>query len=137
MFGLFKNKHKSKVKITDKKSPSKIKIDTKTRVIKTKVAGVTFTNSDGTDRQTILKSCSNKESLVLKCTNVPGHPNAVGVYRKSGKQLGFVPSHLSGQIARAISSRKKVTCKILNLTGGGLFKKKTRGCNIEIKISSK
>lgn len=107
----------------------------KKRIIKTKIKGVSFNNSDGTSRQKILKKCRKGESLILKHDPLPGHPNAVSINRKSGDQLGYVSDELCAQITKAIKSKQKVSCKILELTGGGFFRNRTRGCNIEISIS--
>jgi len=132
MFSLLGKKRKSRATKTTKKP--RTKKDKQPRTIKTKVVGVTFENSDGTKRQSILARCRKGEQLVLKRSPVSGYPHAIAVCKKSGKQLGYISDQLARDISNAISSGQKVTCKILNLTGGGLFGKKIRGCNIEIRI---
>jgi len=103
-------------------------------VIRTKIRGVTFNNPDGSNRQKILKRCRKGESLVLKHTPIPGHPNAVSVLRKNGELLGFISAELCSQIAEYIKAKNKIYCQILQVTGGRIWHKKTRGCNIKITI---
>lgn len=104
------------------------------KIIRTKIRGVSFSNPDGTSRQSILKCCKESERLILKHRPLRGHPTAVAIYRKSGQQLGYVSSSLSKLISVVLGSGRKVDCKILNLTGGSWFRKRTRGCNIQITI---
>lgn len=131
MFGFLRKKGKATKK---RKSNAKRASSKKKRVIKTKVRGVTFHNNDGISRQKVLKELRKGEKLILKHSPIPGYPNAVSVSSKSGKQLGYLSDELSGEISKELRAGKKVTCKVLNKTGGGLIKKKTRGCNIKITI---
>jgi HIRAN domain len=60
---------------------------------RTMIAGVTKQNTDGTDRQALIKALSLGEELRL--VREPSNPYdryAVAVLRASGEQLGYVPA---------------------------------------------
>ena len=57
-----------------------------------KIAGTSFDNPDGSKRQEIIKKCSIDESIDLKRDYDNEHDKyAIGVFRKSNEQLGFIP----------------------------------------------
>lgn len=66
--------------------------------IKTKIAGVTFENSDGSSRQEYLKSVQSGDSLVFRDTSSPQYPESIGVFTQSGAQLGNLPAEISRTI---------------------------------------
>lgn len=98
-----------------------------------KIAGVTRKNPDGTSRQRLLKRC--KVGQPLKLVREPSNPadeNAVMVLTMDGKQLGYLNADVACEIAPRLDAGGRVDCEISDLTGGGLFRKRTRGCNIKI-----
>lgn len=68
--------------------------------VETRVAGITFDNSDGTSRQALarLLRAGDPLDLMREPTN-PFDPNAIALYagqgRAAGKQLGYVPRTLA------------------------------------------
>lgn len=105
----------------------------RTKTWYSKVAGVTHLNADGTSRQAILKKCRVGEALTLVRSPVPQDQNAVKVCRAStGEQLGWLPAGTAAKVTRTLASGKRVDARISDLTGGGLIRKRTRGCNIEL-----
>ncbi len=61
----------------------------------TKVVGVTFTNSDGTSRQSIIEKCVIGERLLL--VREPDNPidrSAVRVSRRNGETIGYLGRHV-------------------------------------------
>jgi HIRAN domain len=109
------------------------------QVFRTKVAGVTHLNEDGTDRQAILKALRIGEHLVLK--REPSNPydkNAVAVFRANGQQVGYIPAG-DARLANHIDSGGTTSARVLAINGGpgllGLvFKalRKSYGCVIEV-----
>jgi len=103
------------------------------------IAGVTKQNSDGTDRQILVKSLSLGEELSL--VREPSNPYdkyAVAVFRASGEQLGYVPAG-DMRLANHIDMGGGVSATVVKLLRGhgilGLFFSsfwKTYGCVIEI-----
>lgn len=67
------------------------------RTFYTKVAGVSFDNSDGSSRQAIVRSCRSGEPVRL--IREPDNPHdefAVMVVRRRGEQMGYLPSEVAG-----------------------------------------
>lgn len=63
----------------------------------TKVRGVTFTNVDGTPRQTIIAKCVVGERLLLVREPDNPHDNqAVKVCRETGELIGYLGEHVAG-----------------------------------------
>lgn len=100
------------------------------RPIHTKVVGVTFRNDDGSSRQRILKACREGEMLKLVKRPSGGDRNAVAVCRKNGQQLGNLRRELAAELAPLLDKGVELQAEITDLTGGGTFRKRTRGCNI-------
>lgn len=98
----------------------------------TKVAGVTRKNTDGTDRQKILKNCKRGEQLRLIHEPIPQDKNAVKVCRENGEQIGWLNSILAAEIAPRLDKGSKVDAEISEITGGGFFSGKDYGCNIKL-----
>ncbi len=128
-----RKKKKASKRQAKKKKTRKQKTKKKRFIIKTKVVGVTFKNSDGSRRQKILKKVKRGEVLNLRHQPIKGYPNAIAVSRKNGKQIGNISEELAKDVYQYISSGAKVKCKVLQVTGG-TRKAPTRGCNIEINI---
>lgn len=104
-----------------------------------KVAGVTFDNPDGTNRQDVLKrtKVGPDVSLVWERDN-PHSKTAVAVYNRDGQQLGYLPEghDLARQVERGVA-----TARIKAITGGPgclgqfiPFNRKNYGCVLQIFI---
>lgn len=98
----------------------------------TKIAGVAHKNSDGTNRQEILKQCNKGGKLTLIHEPVPQDENAVKVCRENGEQIGWLNQILAIEIAPRLDKASRLDAQIVQTTGGGLFSNKARGCNIQI-----
>jgi len=88
-------------------------------------------NDDGSSRQAFLKTCSSGDPLVL--VREPKNKydrNAIAVFRGTD-QLGYLSKEVAGELAKVMDSGKKLTAKILEVTGGEKGKP-TLGCNIQI-----
>lgn len=102
------------------------------RDFNSKVVGVTFGNDDGTSRQEIIKSCNPGDDLILKPVPTTEYPDAIGVFTKSGKQLGHINAELAAEL-KSDYPNNPMSVTVNNITGGG---DKTYGCNIHIIIYS-
>lgn len=102
------------------------------RDMNTKVVGVTFGNNDGTSRQEIIKSCNPGDDLILKPVPTTEYPDAIGVFTKSGKQLGHINAELAAEL-KSDYPNNPMSVTVNNITGGN---DKTYGCNIHIIIYS-
>lgn len=102
------------------------------RDFNSKVVGVTFGNSDGSSRQEIIKSCKPGDDLIFKPVPTAEYPDAVGVFTKSGKQLGHLNAELAAELKNTYPNNP-MSVTVNNITGGG---DKTYGCNIHIIIYS-
>lgn len=97
-----------------------------------KVAGVTFPNDDGTERQSILRKCSPGEQLVLRHDPYNRFsPFATQVLRLSGEQLGHVPEYLAEQVCAEVDHGYRAIGVLTALTGG-TWDKPIRGANLAI-----
>jgi HIRAN domain len=68
------------------------------------VAGESYANDDGTDRQTTIASCRVGEPLILDAE--PGNPedeNAVRVLRRDGKQIGYLERTMATRLVDDLS----------------------------------
>jgi hypothetical protein len=94
-----------------------------------KVAGVTFPNDDGSERQAIIERCSPREQLILRhdadnaCSAF-----AIDVLRTNGEQLGHAPEYLAERICNELEDGYRVVGILANVTGG-TWDKPTRGVN--------
>lgn len=105
------------------------------RTFYSKVAGVTYTNDNGTSRQAILGKCHKGEYLILTHEPVPQDEYAVKVSRENGEQIGWLNQEVAYEIAPRLDRGGRVEAIIAELTGGGggfFSKKQSRGCNIII-----
>lgn len=102
------------------------------RDFNSKVVGVTFGNDDGTSRQEIIKACNPGDDLILKPVPTTEYPDAIGVFTKSGKQLGHINAELAAEL-KSDYPNNPMSVTVNNITGGG---DKTYGCNIHIIIYS-
>ncbi len=107
-----------------------IKKGTVIRDFNTKIVGVTFGNDNGSSRQAIIKTLKPGDVLVAKPVPTSEYPDAIGVFTKRGKQLGYLSAELAAEISRDYPNNPiKVT--VNNVTGGGNY---NYGCNINIVI---
>lgn len=84
-----------------------------------RVAGVTFPNADGTERQDVIASCEPGEQLVLM--HDPGNEYsecAVRVLRQNGTQLGYAPEYLAEEIVERGSEGFVVLASLIDVLGG-------------------
>lgn len=106
----------------------------KSKKIITKLVGVTYANSDGKSRQTLLSVINTGDSLSLYHNKYNQYDkNCIDVRNKNGEILGHISKELSAKIAPGIDKNVPYQAKVLNITGGGNLK---YGCNIEISYSS-
>lgn len=100
----------------------------------TKVVGVTFKNTDGSDRQKILSTCKNGDDIILEPTPSKEYPDAIGVFTSKGKQIGNINAELALELKKKYPSHL-MKVRISNITGGsdGL----NYGCNLHIVIYKK
>jgi len=84
-----------------------------------KVAGVTFANDDGSERQDVIEQCKLHETLILRHDAYNEHSTvATQVLRTNGDQLGHAPEYLAEQIVSEIEDGYQVVGILKNLTGG-------------------
>jgi hypothetical protein len=77
--------------------PERPQVKSKLKKIHAKIAGVSFTNDDGSSRQEILSRCGTGEPVWLQRDSDNRYDKrAVKVVRLNGEQLGFLPGHLVG-----------------------------------------
>ncbi|MFL5330033.1 MAG: HIRAN domain-containing protein [Gemmataceae bacterium] len=97
-----------------------------------KVAGVTYLNKDGSNRQKILSRCKNGEQLVLQ-----HEPNnkysefAIRVIRANGEQLGHAPEYLAERICEETGNGYRAFGMLLEVTGGN-FEAPIYGANFAV-----
>jgi len=97
-----------------------------------KVAGVTFPNDDGSERQTILGKCKVGEQLILRHDADSVYSMfAIQVLRTNGEQLGHAPEYLAERIHEEEEAGYKVIGVLKDLTGGSRDKP-TRGANFVV-----
>jgi len=111
-------------------------------IFATKVVGATYKNPDGINRQQIIKICTAGEKIkLIREPNNPHDVCAIGVFRESGEQIGYLARHVSAypelayhmDIGGEISAKVK---KIIAERSGFLGVKKTYYCIIEITKGS-
>ena len=94
-----------------------------------KVAGVTFPNDDGSERQTIIRRCKAGEHLILRHDPDNEYSElAIQVLRENGEQLGHAPEYLAERICQEIEAGYQAVGVIKDVTGG-TWDKPTRGVN--------
>lgn len=102
------------------------------REIYTKVAGTTFRNADGTDRQAILSACNTWDEINLEYFTYKGAP-AYAVWTVHG-QIGNLPADVANLIYN-VYSEYVTFAEIKEITGGssGHY----YGCNLTLTVLSK
>lgn len=99
--------------------------------IYTRVAGVTYTNEDGTERQDILQSLHEGDNLYLVDEGDFEHPEAIGVYDGS-EQVGFLPKSLATQVREYLSDGELIDCDVIIDYIGAKRSDLPLGCRIAI-----
>ena len=105
-------------------------------VLSFRVAGVSFRNEDGTDRQHIIKQLRSGSSLRL--VREPSNSydsNAVRVMNSTEEQVGYVPKDLAPLISGKLDCGEVLVGKAVEITG--VFDGGTRGVLVEIEVAPK
>lgn len=107
-----------------------------------KVSGVTFQNSDGSDRQKLIRAyCKVGVPLVLwREPKNPYGANAIGVWVEvrgfltptKMMQIGYITSRAAEELAPIMDQGGKVRARITAITGG--MQNESVGVNIEIQV---
>ena len=85
----------------------------------TSVAGVTYPNRDGSNRQTIIAKCRAGEPIVLDAEPAnPQHETAVRVLRKDSSQIGYVVQRMATHL---ITDLAGVTAFVASMDNSGPY----------------
>lgn len=109
------------------------------RRIRSKVAGVTHKNDDGSDRQKAIKRLCRADGELLAIPEQNRHAAggvAVGLWvqgRFGRSQIGYVGDDLVGDVLYYLKAGGTARVRILDVTGG-TWGKPTRGVNFEIEL---
>lgn len=115
---------------------------TKEKNIKTKVAGVSHRNSNGSDRQTIIKKHirNGKKLTLIREPQNKYSKNATGVWyikkgilRKRKFQIGYLSQFIADEVAPLLDKGWNANATVMNVSGGSR-KKPARGVNIKITL---
>lgn len=105
------------------------------RVFRTKVAGVTYDNPDGSSRQKIIKRCRvGEEAQLVWEPNNPHDANAVAVRRQSDEQIGYLNRDVAETFVGQSQGGKQFSAEVAELIGGGWLSGKSRGVVLEIAM---
>ena len=103
----------------------------------TKIAGVTFSNDDGSSRQDIIEELEERwrgtgeAALKLRRDHHNAYDrNAVAVIDSLGRQLGFLSGQVAETIAPLLDKKVAVRAALSSVTGGGL----TQNYGVNIRI---
>ena len=100
-----------------------------------KVAGVTHTNKDGSDRQEIISLCDPLETLDLdREEDNPVDPNAIALRRMDGDQLGYLQAQLAADVVERLRKGYRYAAYFAGVTGGQ-EDKPTLGANLLILVA--
>ena len=101
------------------------------KIINTKVAGVSYKNTDGSSRQAILGRVRSGDTITLVRDPFNQYDkNAIKVM-VIGQQVGWIGRHLSGDLAALMDKGHIITGKVTKKTG---FENDKWGCNIALYI---
>jgi hypothetical protein len=106
--------------------------------IRTKVVGVSKKNPNGQSRQDLIETCieSGDNLDLVRDHENPYDENAIGVYIRTGEQIGFISGELAEKIAPLMDDGYPINCTVLAVTGGPK-EGKLYGVNVEVKIYDK
>jgi len=88
------------------------------------VAGASFNNDDGSERQKIISRCKvGDELLLIREPNNRFDPGAIKVTRLKGQQIGYLPASVtchgdSSGLASQIDTGMNYRCRIADISGG-------------------
>ncbi len=104
------------------------------RRFNTRVAGVSYKNPDGTERQEILLRLDPGDiaGLVREPDN-PHGSDAIAVVDPHYGQLGYIPGHIATRLADELDSGKTGFARIVEITGG-TGDKPHLGCAVEVLL---
>ena len=111
-------------------------------IFTTKVVEATYKNPDGINRQQIIKMCTTGEKIrLIREPNNPYDVCAIGVFRESGEQIGYLAKHVSAypELAYHMDIGGEVSAKIKKIIAersGFLGLKKIYYCIVEIEKGS-
>ena len=98
----------------------------------TKIRGVTH-EQKGVDPQRLLRHCRPGQKLMLvREPNNKWDKNAVAICLTTGERLGYISRDIAERLSEDLDRGVKMEAEISELTGGGFFSGKERGCNIKI-----
>ena len=93
----------------------------------TKIVGVTFANTDGTDRQDIIETLDDElqqhQKVQLRLKRAPENSfdhNAIEVHDAQDRQIGFLSRSVSETLAPMIDNGIEVECFLQQITGHSL-----------------
>jgi hypothetical protein len=94
-----------------------------------KVAGVSFPNDDGSERQQIVRRCKSGEHLILRYEPDNAYSEfAIQVLRENGEQIGHAPEYLAERICEQ-NEKGYRSFGVVKCVTGGTPDKPTRGVN--------
>ena len=99
-----------------------------------KVVGVTFKNADGSHRQDIIRTLPVGSDVIFRPIAMKDHPEAIGVFTTSGKQIGFLNAKLAEEM-RDKYPMNPMSAVVAGINGGE--EGKSLGCNLHIVIYEK
>ncbi|MGP0068629.1 MAG: HIRAN domain-containing protein [Isosphaeraceae bacterium] len=107
-------------------------------VIRSKVAGVTATNSDGLERQEIIRRAVKvgMEIIAIPEPQNPHDENAIGLWidgKSKRWQIGYIKSGLADDLSGYLEEGASLSIRVLQVTGGGPGKS-LLGVNIKIDV---
>lgn len=98
----------------------------------TSLAGVTFTNENGNDIQSILSNIPDGSSLdFIRDPNNPYDSNAIRVYY-GNERIGYINRELAADVAPQIDTGKVLSGCVSEITGG---RDSALGCNVHITLT--
>jgi hypothetical protein len=116
------------------------------RMVRSKVAGVSFRNPNGSDRQRIIrKFCRAGGSLDVRLEPDNRYSeDAIGLWVRgrwlfifpARYQIGYVKEAIASEIREDVVRGCRISVRILEVTGGGWFRRRYYGVNIEIRLGS-
>ncbi len=114
------------------------------KMVRCKVAGVSFANDDGSSRQRIIrKYCRIGKSLEVRLEPDERYSeDAMGLWVRgrwllifpARYQIGHIKNEIATQIRADVIRGSPISVRILDVTGGGWFRKELYGVNIEIRV---
>jgi hypothetical protein len=114
------------------------------KMVRSKVAGVSFPNDDGSSRQRIIRNYCRAGKL-LEVRLEPDNrysDDALGLWVRgrwlfvfpASYQVGHIKNEIASQIREDVVRGCPISVRILDVTGGGWLRKRYYGVNIEIRV---